>query len=236
MYNNQNNLPNSALSNKTTLIKAGLLILLMLVLWFVYSTFIATPTLINVVGTGKVMAQPEQAEFSIVVINSANSSTQAFTENRRLVRNLGSILKASGVEEKNIDTSYARVADTGTDFQAVNSIVATTNNLSEFDNLMIQLYGNGASSVSNIIFSTNNSKELEREAVSLAIAEAKSRAKELAKDSKKRLGKMVSITTSEAGEAGAISGSQSETMLGTEGGSPSQIEIVRQVGIVFELR
>lgn len=215
--------------------------------WFVKTTYIDRPTLITVVGEGKVSATPEIVKFTVTLANTAGSATVAVADSNRLVRDAISTLKGAGVEEKDIIFSYVRVIPPSaalgqTSYQAVNAIDVTLRDLSQFDNLVNSLYAVGAQSVSNIVFTTQDSKELEKKAVAEAIKDAKARVQEIAKASGKRVGRMVSIQTVEIGEAGALSGQASqEAGFGVRGegqvsASPSQIEIVRQASIVFELR
>ena len=222
--------------------KTKILIFLVVILagLFVYFNFLNKPTLITIVGVGRATAKPQQVKFSVAVINSSVSSTQAITENIRIVNDLISVLKQNGVAENDITSSYVRLVPSGTTqltYQAVNSIDAVLKDLSKFDGLVIQLYGSGAISVSNIVFTTADSQTMEKEAVALAIKEAKLRGKELAKATGKSLGRMVSVATGEVGEAGAVSGSGStQDVSGAFQASPSQIQITRQASIVFELR
>lgn len=208
--------------------------------WVIKSSFIDNPAVISVVGEGKVTTSPQLVKFTTTVFNSAPSSTQAIMDNRRLVQDLILVLKSSGVNESDIDTAYVRVLPPETTgvsgYQAVNSIDITLRNITEFDNLVVQLYNRGAFSISNIVFSTDNAKDLEKQAVDLAIIEAKQRGKELAKASGRMLGRMVSVTSGEVGDSGAVSGSSGNTSAaGAVNASPNQIEITRQASIVFEL-
>jgi len=204
--------------------------------------YLDRPTLITVVGEGKVKVTPTMVKFTITISNLSPSATQAINENNNIVKNLVNILKNNGVLENDIDLAYVRIIPPQTSlgqtsFQAVNSANITLKNISKFDSLVFLLYGNGAQSVSNILFTTENSKDLEKEAVAQAINEAKTRAEELAKAAGKSLGRMVSIATVEVGEAGALSGEAGKPDFGgVTTSSPSQIEITRQASIVFELR
>lgn len=225
-----------------------LMVLVLLIAgWWAKVNFINRPTLITVIGEGRVKVVPEIVKFTVGVTNNADTATLAVADNNRVVRDVISLVKTAGVVDEDIIVSYVRVipptAALGqTSYQAVNAIDVTLKDLSKFDNLISSLYAVGAQSVSNIVFTTQNSEELEKEAVAEAIKDAKARVKEIAKASRKRVGRMVSIQTVEIGEAGALSGQASqEAGFGVRGegqisASPSQIEIVRQASIVFELR
>lgn len=231
---------------KTIGLVLGVLVLLVAG-WWIKVNYIDRPTLITVVGEGRVKAVPEMVRFTISVVNTATTPTVAVADNNRLTRDIISMVKGAGVGDEDIVVSYVRVIPPSvalgqTTYQAINATDVTLKDLSKFDNLVNSLYAAGAQSVSNIVFTTQDSKELEKEAVAKAIKDAKARVKEIARASGKRVGRMVSIQTVEIGEAGALSGQASqEAGFGALGegqisASPSQIEIVRQASIVFELR
>jgi len=227
---------------KNEKLKIIVILIALLIGFYIKLNYLDRPTLITVVGEGRIKVEPKIVKFTVTILNVSPTSTQALADNNRLVRDVTSVLKNSGVEEKDISLSYVRVIPPQTtlgqtSFQAVNSAQVTLKDISKFDNLVFQLYAAGAQSVSNIVFTTENSKDLEKQAVSLAINEAKQRAKEIAKSMGKRLGRMVSMATVEVGEAGALSGEKKTVELeGAITSSPSQIEIARQASIVFELR
>jgi len=222
---------------------AGTIILVLLLGWIIKRNFINQPALITVVGEGKVEAKPDMVKFNLAVQNTAPNATLAIADNNRIIRDLISVMKNNGIKEDDIQIAYVRVIPPQTtlgqtSYQAINSADVTLRNITMFDNLVMQLYANGATSITNIIFTTENSRDLEKQAVAQAIKEAKQRAKELAKASGKRLGRMVSIATEEVGEAGAIAGQtgKKENFGSAVTASPSQIEIIRQASIVFELK
>jgi len=226
---------------KRTLVVLGLT-LFALIGWFVKTEYIDRPTLVTVTGVGKVEALPEMVKFTIRIINNSSSPNIVVADNNRVTRDLISIVKKSGVGESDIIVSYVRVipptANLGlATYQAINAVDVTLRDISKFDNLVSTLYSIGASSLSNIVFTTEDSRELEKEAVTEAIKDAKSKAWDTARASRKRVGRMVSISTAQLGEAGALSGEPAKAnFTGQISDSPSQIEIVRQAVVVFELR
>lgn len=228
--------------------KRRVLLILGLVILFLFGYLfkrgvIDQPGLVTVVGEGRVTVKPEMVKFTLGVQTISPSATQAVADNNRLVASLVDVLKGVSVAEQDIDLAYVRVISPQielgqTSFTAVNSAQVTLRNINQFDSLVVQLYAQGATSITDILFTTDNSRELEKEAVALAIRDAKARGKELAQASGKWLGRMISLTTAEAGEAGALSGQTSAPtgFTGSVVSSPSQIEIVRTASLVFELR
>jgi uncharacterized protein len=213
------------------LIIIGILLALGSILWL-DENVIRRPVLITVAGEGKVTAKPDMVMFTVTLVNTASSAQIAIADNRLLSANVVIALKNSGVVEKDIVASYARVVPT-TDmakYQGVNSLNVTLRDVAKFDPLFNQLYAVGAQSITNIVFTTANDKSVEKQAIDKAIAEAESRAKEIGKSTNKAVGRMLSITTGEVGGSGATVGQTSATS------TPSEIEIVRQASIVYELR
>lgn len=214
-----------------------LLFVVILIYSVVKVNYVDKPTLITAVGEGKVQVKPQMVTFTLNLFNYGVSAPVAIGDNNRLVKDAVLILKNNGVLEKDIATSYIRVVPPTpgllgqAQYQAVNTVDVTLRNVSQFDNLFNLLYGAGTQSITNIVFTTVDAKSLEKQAVNLAINDAKARAKEMAQSIGKNLGPMVSVITSEAGGAGALSGTTQGSSV-----SPSQIEITRQASLVFELR
>jgi len=226
------------MSNILKTIAFGLVVfVLALLAWIVKTNFIDKPTLVTVVGEGRVMVEPKLVKFTMAVMNTAQTPTQALVDNNNRMASLVSLLKQVGVDQKDMVLSYVRVIPvTETNYQAVNSADITLRDLSLFDELVLKLYNQGAQSISNIVFTVDNSRDLEKQAVAKAVTDAQARAQEMAKASNKELGRVVSMATSETGEAGALSGQAANNQGGTSASSPSQIEIVRQASLVMELR
>ena len=227
------------MENKNKIIKTGLIVLVVVLsLWLFKINYFDKPILISAVGEGKVLVKPQMVTFTLNVFNYSTLAATAVADNTRLVKDITLILKNNGVLDKDIMTSYVRIVPPTpgilgqTQYQAVNAIDVTLRNINQFDNLFNILYASGVQSITNIIFTTSDAKSLEKQAVDLAVIDAKERAKEMAQSFGKTFSRMVSVTTSEAGGAGALSG----TTQGVTQASPTQIEIIRQASIVFELR
>ena len=210
---------------------AGIIFAIGALMW-VDENVIRRPVLITVLGEGKVTAKPEIVTFTVTLVNTASSAQIAIADNRLLTANIVTALKNTGVEEKDIVASYARVVPTTdmTRYQAVNSLNVTLRDVSKFDPLFNQLYAIGAQSITSIVFMTANDKSVEKQAIDKAITDAESRAKEIGKSTRKAVGRMISVSTQEVGGSGSTVGQTSTTS------TPSEIEIVRQASIVYELR
>ncbi len=208
-------------------------VLLVIVLVFLYQYF-SKPTLITVTGTGKVKVQPTQVIMVVTVANGAIGGNQTLNDNKTLTNKIIASAKRSGISQTDIEVAYAQMTPTDLGkgqvfYQAVNTIGLTLKNLKKFNQVVNQLYADGAYSVGNIVFTTENSQETEKQAVANATYDAQQRVTEIAKSLHKSVGRMVSVTTSEVGSSGAVSGQGGSSVAS----SPDQIEIQRQASIVF---
>ena len=223
------------------IVKILAVVVTLLVIWLVKVNFFNNPTLITITGEGKILTQPEIVTFTIGIANSSDSALNAMNDNNRIKNDIINVIKnEGGVWEKDIVVSYPRVvpptAGVSNAYQSVNTIDVTLNDINRFDNLVNKLYSSGIYSLSNIVFTTQNSENLEKEVIDLAVKNGQARAKELARSMGKRVGRMVTIQTTEVGAAGALVGKTQSQGGGQMMTSPSQIEIVRQASIVFELK
>lgn len=219
--------------------KKLILVLIILVAGFLaYDLLLAKPALITVVGDGKVLVEPSMVKYTVSILNSAPSANLALSENKKLVEDVVNTLSKNGVSGDNLQIAYPRVIPptTSLDYQAVNTVSVTQKDINAFEATINTLYDQGVWSITDIVFTTDNSQNLEKQAIDKALADAKKRAKELAKSSGKRLGRIVSISTQEVGEAGALGGSSQKTNTGLLNAIPSQIEVFRSASIIYELK
>ncbi len=92
------------------------------------------------------------------------------------------------------------------------------------------LYGDGATSVTNIAFSSTNKEEVEQEAREDAVKNAKANAKRIAKASGKRLGRVVLIKDDNKAASGTVSSNKNSTT-----SEFSNVSISKIVSIIYEV-
>ena len=73
---------------------------------------------------------------------------------------------------------------------------------------------------------------MEKQALDLAIKDAKEKGQQIAKSSGKRLGKIISITTQDSQTAEKSIGEASDKDVA----APSKIEIVKNASVIYELK
>lgn len=232
-----------------------LVILIPLVLgWrFLKNNFFTEPGTITIVGEGRVLAQSQLARFTVSWISSGNTPSEALQNERSVFNKIVGVLRTNGVQNEDIQVAYARVvppAAAGGGYQAVNALDTELRGVAKLNEVVSSLYNNGAASVANIVLSTDNQEELEEQAIEAAIKDAKNKAKKTAKASNKRLGRLVSLTSGATGNVSALTsqvgttqpqaGFSSEMEAGGEmfvqDLGPGQIEVVRRVSVVYEVR
>lgn len=210
---------------------------------------IGAPT-INISGEGKVLAKPDVGTVNLSVVASSLDASLAQNEATGQINKIMNFLTKSGIEEKDIKTiSYSispqydfpkgkrkflgyEVRQTAqVKIRDINKVGAVVSGTAEF----------GAIEIGELRFTVDNEEALKAEARVKAIADAKAKAKILAKDLGVRIGAIVSF--SEYGgpvpiygyAAGFGAGGDFEKSV-----APSiptgENEIISNVNITFEIR
>lgn len=215
--------------------KIWLLVVILLVLGVIgYQKFFGKPTVITVTGEGVVETVPSQARIIATLGYSAGKGHDALRGARQLLEAITVTLTTQGIKEEEIRTLSFSVTSAGTGetriYRATGALEVTVSDIKKVDQIAETLLSLGVSDITSISFTVKDAKELEKKAVDEAIANAKERAKEIAKASGKRLTRLVSVTTSETGEASTLT---TKGGVQTPGG---KIEIRRQAILVYEVR
>lgn len=171
------------------------------------------PVKINVQGEGEVTGTPDIGTFSFSVMASNQDSTLAQNEVNEASKEIIAYLKEQGVEEKDIKSEsynlYPKYRHEETDclygmnycdsnqvedgFEVSQSITVKVRDITKAGAIVAGVGSKGATGISSLYFSIDDIDALKGEARSLAIADAKAKAKVLARDLDSRLGKMVSF-------------------------------------------
>jgi uncharacterized protein YggE len=231
-----------------TIILVISLVALLIVGYFFKDDIFPRPGMISVTGEGQVEVEPELARITVSWISAGTNAEAAIKNEKTIFNILTKVLQDNGVKEPDIQVAHARVVaptDNSGQYQAVNALDAKVYGLENLDQLVAGLYQNGAANVTNIVLSTDNQEELEDQAVALAIEDAKIKAQQTAKAAKKRLGRLVSLTSDATGQVNAVTTKKSS--IATEEASGfsrpvetetgvNKIEIVRRVSVVYEIK
>lgn len=218
---------------------------------------------IAVSGEGTVSATPDVARITATILTTNELLKVAQEENSRRSNVLVDYLKKQGIQEKDVKTtgyniypqySYPRPCPLGiypcppedqrpriVGYQIRNSYEITIRDLSKAGEVLAGAVSSGANEVSGISFTIDNPDALEAEARKKAIDNANEKARALAKDLGRRLGKITQF--SEGGSfPPPIYLERAPAAFGGKGGGgepaiePGENEIVVTVSITYEFR
>lgn len=168
------------------------------------------PTTISVTGEGEVLAVPDIGQFSYTVMASAPDAKAAQNEVATKGNAIIAYLKEQGIEDRDIKTEqysmypkyrweerpcvYGMPCVPGNQvedgFEVSQSVTVKVRNLDSAGDLITAVGEKGATNLSGLNFTIDDVEALQREARSLAIADAHEQSKKLAKDLGVRIVKM----------------------------------------------
>jgi len=172
-----------------------LAIILLMMLW----VWMSSPLIVTVTGSRELSVPASSATVSFTVSASDSSPQGAMDQVKAKASNLRRVLQSNGIEEKEIMESQvtavpaAAYAAGATGFQASIAMGAKTLDVAGVDSLVSQLYSNGAIVVAQPVLSADKQQELEAQAMTEAMADAKQQANELAKKNLKLIKKVIAI-------------------------------------------
>ncbi len=214
-------------------------------------------------GEGEVFAVPDVAEISFSITNESMLVEEAQTETTEKMNSILVELKNFGIEEKDIKTlSYnvypryeyvdSRNASLPVGGQRVlrgyevsHTVSVKIRNMDESGVVLSRMGELGVSNISGIHFTVEDEDDLKREARRLAINDAKSKARELAKDLGVRLGRVVSFYDNQGGLYPYGKGGGFDMMFAEDGAVSSapvpdlpvgEDKIISSVTITYELK
>ncbi len=158
--------------------------------------------LVTVNGHGKISAVPDQAQLRIEVMEEGPKVDAVNQKVRQAMENILKTLKAQGVPEKDIQTQAYHVApkmewrngrSSRVGFTVSNQVLATVKDLKKVGAVLAAVLDAGANNVSGPDFGFQDSKELERKALALAVEDAKAKAALLAQTAGASLGAVMTL-------------------------------------------
>jgi uncharacterized protein YggE len=205
-----------------------------------------SPATITVTGNGEVEGTPDTATFNIGVNTTAHTAVEALEGNNAQVATLEQSLEQSGVQLKDMQTSYLNLsANTNSrgkvkSFSADDELTVTMNDLSSLGQALdaaVTATGNGVT-LDGISFSVSNQSSLLATARAQAMQAANTEATQVAAGGGLTLGPIVSITDQE--NAGQYVFYNVNAAVPTASGTavpvqPGQQQISVQVTVVYQL-
>ncbi len=167
---------------------------------FVWS-WINSPLIVTVVGTGEVSVPATVSTLSLTVTGSASDAATAISSARAKADSLKNILKQTGISETNIATAQISVTPpsallSSTNFIASLAVGADKIPASKTEGLISALYSGGATLVSQPVVSFADQNLLEEEAFNQAMYDAQRQADIIAKKDHKVIKKIIAVTQS----------------------------------------
>jgi len=165
---------------------------------------------ISVVGEGIVLAQPNVVRITLGVDVFDQSLANAQAEAARRMDAVVSKLKADGIADTDIRTisfnilpQYDQQGNPNQPvlrgYQVQNLVEVRSTNVSGLGSLLDDVVGSGATRVQGIAFESNDMEALKNQARDQAMANARAKAEQLARDSGVTLGRPTTIEESDTG-------------------------------------
>ena len=213
----------------------------------------ALPRTITVVGEGKVRIKPDIAQINIGIEIVGNTVKEASSQAADAMDAVLATLAAQGVEQKDIQTSgyniwverpYGPEGPTGDTLYHVNNTVSVTvRDLETVGTILDASIEAGANSIYGVTFNVADPSLLMSEGREKAVADARSKAEELAELNNLAIGEVISISEVIGGAGGYYAGgfrglSAAEGMGGGGAGpiSPGELEMMVQLQITYTLQ
>lgn len=146
---------------------------------------------IVVTGSAEVKVKPDIANINVGVVSSAVTAAQALADNSALMNTLFAVIKAQGIEEKDLRTSNLSVQPQYSQpqpgargefvprvvgYQVTNTVHVKVRQIERLGAMLDILIQNGANQVYGIAFDVDKSEELLDKVRGAAVADARRRA------------------------------------------------------------
>ena len=158
---------------------------------------------IDVTGSGKVYAAPDQATVQLGVTSQATSAAEALKDNSAKTAAVLTSIKNIGVDAKDIQTNdfsifptYASNGTTITGYQVNNTVVVVIRDLANAGTILDQVVQAGANNISGLSFDIADPSKLQADARAKAIADARAKAEAMASAAGVSLGDIITISES----------------------------------------
>lgn len=214
--------------------------------------------LVSVRGEGEASIAPDMAEIQLQVTSKAKDAKGAQTKNAKEMARVEKVLKEQfKIESKDIQTSNFQVFPeynydnngkrSFLGFRADHGLSVTVKKMDQVGNLLDSLVGKGSEEVSvqlsSVSFSSSKRKEVEIQALELAMKSASHRAEALAGFAKKKIKGVLRITDSHLGHVPPpmLSGGMAMMKMAADQESQStqissgEIKVNAQVSVEYEL-
>ena len=208
---------------------------------------------VTVSGTGHMSALPDQAVISIGVQGSAATAAAALDANSKQMQKILARLKADGIPDAAVETTNVAVygnprydqktgEQTGTSYQASNSVKVTLTDFSEIGGVFAAAAEAGANNLSGPTWQLSDNTKAQTQALAQASAQAHSKAEAFAAANGVTLGDVLVLTEGYSSPV-YYYGGYAESATTTAGAAvysppinPQNLDIYINVTITYQLR
>ncbi len=225
----KNPVSSNSLSNRKSLKVPIIVLSVLLICFFLYNSYQSKQIVstISVTGVADVTAKPDSVSFVVTNVNLATDVSRGVAVGEVNINRLIEVTKEFGGSDIEIKKTFYQVAEATSGFSIANAFSVKTKKIENVDSLIDKLYSNGATTVSNVTFKSDDIQNVETQLRKKVFQDAKDKASRIAKSSGKRLGKIISITDDGTSNTSSIKDMQSGDGL---------ISISKSVSVVYQLK
>jgi hypothetical protein len=205
----------------------------------------ATANTVTASGAGTAQAAPDTAEMYFGVTTLSPNAKSALDDASEAGEQIASALKKQGIADEDIQTQdvsvYPQTVDQDgkqviTGYQASLSVRAKVRDISKLGEVISAANAAGANNVSGPTFSIGDPAPARAEAIDEAVADARKTAEAMAEAAGKRVGDVLSMSSSDAGSFPMAFGAAEEAGAARDVPiEPGQLDISASVVVVFAL-
>jgi len=207
------------------------------------------PRSITVIGQGKVSLKPDVATINVGAEARSNMVSEAKTEVDDQMAAIKAALQAAGVAEKDIQTSHYAIhyerepmpvmseelsSENQGGYVVSTMLQVTIRDVDKAGEVLDAVVQAGANQVYGVTFTVSDESTWESQARAEAMADARSRAQELAGLAGVELGEV--LTVSEVIGSSAFPALMKESSMGGGGIAPGELELGTQIQVTFAVQ
>lgn len=205
--------------------------------------------LLSVSATAKATSVPDTATVTVGVVAEGLTAQTVKDQCSSKMNQVISFIKQAGIDDKDIKTSqfyvtpkynYNKQQQTLVGYQANQTVTVKVKNINkssqQLEAIIDGAIANGANQVQGVDFSFEDTECLVQKARQQAIAKAKVNASQIANDAGLKLGRIVNVVTSGAGNPEPMFASMALAKSSSTQIEPGSQEVSATVTVIFEIR
>lgn len=206
------------------------------------------PQTIRVEGTGEVSLSPSLARISLGVETESDTVQDAVSANNNRVEQVMDALGELGISEEDIQTSQFNIrqqnkrepvleerSESSPGYVVTNIVRVTVRDLDQLGSVLDEVIQAGANTINNIQFDAENKEAANKQALELAMKDARARAEVIADSAEVSLGKIHAVETFGGGPVYAEERMEAEEAGAAVPISPGQLDIQVRVNVSYQI-